>query len=189
MTTNNHVRSLQFSKEVRLPKLVEMLNGGATLQQYAETVGVNYRTAIRDKREMRHLLKTQFQDSVEEYRQGQLEELGSLRDELLELKEKAKGINDPETQIQLLGALIEQGLKILDREMRLMGTVAPTKSITAHVDATTRQHELLEHSHGLSDDQLQLVYAYMDGLPRAKVTVDFAGFNLPKKLEASNESA
>jgi hypothetical protein len=119
---NNHVRSLQFSKEVRLPKLVEMLNGGATLLQYAEKVGVNYRTALRDKQEVRGLLIRQFSDSVEEYRQTQLEELGSLRDELLELKEKARAINDPETQIQLLGALIEQGLKILDREMKLIGT-------------------------------------------------------------------
>jgi hypothetical protein len=125
MTTNNHVRALQFSKEVRLPKLVEMLNGGATLQQYAEAVGVNYRTAIRDKQEVRGLLKVQFSDSVEEYRLTQLEELGGLREELLALKEKAKGINDPETQIQLLGALIEQGLKILDREMRLIGTDKP----------------------------------------------------------------
>jgi hypothetical protein len=122
MTANNHVRALQFGKETRLPKLVEMLNGGATLQQYAEAVGVNYRTALRDKQEVRGMLKTQFSDSVEEYRQSQLDELGGLRDELLELKDKAKGINDPETQIQLLGALIEQGLKILDREMKLIGT-------------------------------------------------------------------
>jgi hypothetical protein len=99
-----------------------MLNSGSTLQQYAEKVGVNYRTALRDKQEVRGLLTRQFSDSVEEYRKAQQEELETLREELIGLKEKAQEIPDLETRLQMHGALIEQHLKIMDREMRLVGT-------------------------------------------------------------------
>jgi hypothetical protein len=70
-----------------------------------------------------------------------------------------------------------RGLMSDIREM-LPGMNAPTTSVTAHVDATntTVQYRFLERSHGLSAEQIEQVFRFMDTIPRAEVIIDMTGF-------------
>jgi hypothetical protein len=117
--------------QARRHRLLELLAAGKTQSEcsailIAEGYPAHRRTLWLDIQELQEnwveANAEAYAKVTEKYRQAQLEELESLRDELLELKEKAKEITDPETQIQLLGALNEHNLKILDREMRLIGS-------------------------------------------------------------------
>jgi hypothetical protein len=63
-------------------------------------------------------------------------------------------------------------LQILDREMDLLGTKAPSKSVTAHITNNTAvQYRFLEHAHGLSEGQVEEVFRFMDALPRRTVSI------------------
>ncbi len=66
---------------------------------------------------------------------------------------------------------------IRDSIGRLMGYDGPSKSVHVNVAANTAvQYRFLEHSHGLSADQIEETFRFMDALPRRKVTIDMSGF-------------
>jgi hypothetical protein len=86
---------------------------------------------------------------------------------------------------------IELALSILDREMKLLGTAAPTKSIQAHVSSSESSPLFLKFKKataGLSEAQLEAAFAQLASIPReAVVTVrDASWFPAPepKQLES-----
>jgi hypothetical protein len=78
------------------------------------------------------------------------------------------------------GEQIKLLLEVQDRLSRLLGLDAPTKSVSATVSANAggpaEAFEFLRHSHGLSEEQLAEVYAFMDQLPRKPLVIDASSF-------------
>lgn len=81
---------------------------------------------------------------------------------------------------------IELALSILDREMKLLGTAEPSKSITAHVnaDGNGRFHRFVTAAAGLSDAQLEQVFQFALNIPREQLAMP-AG-PPPLQLEEGN---
>jgi hypothetical protein len=61
---------------------------------------------------------------------------------------------------------------IRDSISRLMGYDSPSKSVHVSVTANTAvQYRFLERAHGLTADQIESVFKFMDALPRASVSI------------------
>lgn len=70
---------------------------------------------------------------------------------------------------------------IRDSISRLMGYDAPSKSVHVNVTANTAvQYRFLERAHGLTADQIESVFKFMDALPRASVSIADC---YPKQIE------
>jgi len=163
--------------EARRIRLIELLNEGKSEVEAAEMLrDEGYPgspdTIRRDVRALAPAWRAANEQAFDEFRQKQLALLS-------ELSEQAKNPNiKPDRRIELL-------LSILDREIRLTGTEAPSKSIIGHVSGnTTVQYRFLEHSHGLNEQQIEEVFAFMDSLPRRKVSIADCFPNQRPQLEA-----
>jgi hypothetical protein len=142
-------------------KVAKELADGAKVGEAAETLGVHRNTVSFHKRGLGELAS----DSVQEYRAAQLIELSELKAQLVSPAISA-------------AKKVELALAIIDREIDLLGTKAPSRSISARIDASATgvQYEFLEHSHGLTRPQLDEVFRFMDSLPRQKADIDLSGF-------------
>jgi DNA-binding transcriptional regulator LsrR (DeoR family) len=126
-----------------------------TQSQIADVLGVS-QPAVSDLLRKTHRAM-RVQKSLEDYVTDHYAELQFL---------KAEAASIPK-----LAQKIEVLLQILDREMKLLGTTAPTKSIHAHVDAagTGRFHEVIEASAGLDEEQFKDGLRYMREKPRKQL--------------------
>ena len=157
-------KSNKATIEGRRVRVIELLKEGKTAPQAAEIVRAegfpaSDVTVRRDFRALAPAWRAGNEQAFDHYRQKQLAELEGLRAELKNDKIK------PDRRIDL-------ALSILDREIRLLGTEAPSKAIVGHVrENTTIQNRFLEHAYGLSELQINEVFAFMDSLPRHKVSI------------------
>jgi hypothetical protein len=89
-----------------------------------------------------------------------------LIEELLAMADAVLAGEYPEKKVETWRGLMSDFAKVA-------GLNAPTTSITAHVDASSTQvqYRFLEHSHGLSADQIEEVFRFMDALPRRTVSI------------------
>ena len=112
--------------------------------------------------------------------------------ELYDLRLEIEAAREPGKPLPLKA--IDKLLRLLDLDIKLKGTAAPSRSIQATVPVnTTIQYRFLERSHGLSEAQIEQVFEYMASLPREQTVIDLTGFvkqkALPKPLpqEESND--
>jgi hypothetical protein len=163
------------NRERRLIVLARFRQERRTLQDYADETGVSKTTAISDKKIFMERLHGDVDSEIHIYRQCQLAELNELRAQL-----KSPSIKDDRK--------IELALSILDREADLLGTWAPAKSITAHVDAAQLDPLYLDIRGVLQDleeDDQQMALGLLREFAATKVkpiTID------SKQLEAHNEA-
>lgn len=175
------MKSDKATIEARRTRLIELLSEGFSEVQAADILrqegypGSDV-TIRRDVRTLAPVWGAANAEAFDHYRHKQLAELESLRAELK--NEKIK----PDRRIDL-------ALSILDREIRLLGTEAPSKAIVGHVrENTTIQNRFLEHAHGLSAEQIEEAFRFMDGLPRKRVSIaDCFPGQQPKLLDAGPE--
>jgi hypothetical protein len=125
----------------------------------AATLGVSRQTLWRDLQAIEARYVEGSKDDVAAFKKSQYDALIRIE------SATAEGSIEPD----VANALV----RIRDSVARLLGLNAPEKRITAHVDASTTQvqYRFLEHSHGLTADQIEQVFRFMDALPRRAVSI------------------
>jgi hypothetical protein len=108
------------ARERRILAIPTFKAKGRTRKEYAAEFGISYKTAKSDW--------GLFLERQQAVAQKMLE--GSVGEEYIWIQE----LKDELTQVATPERRIELALAILDREMRLLGTAAPTRSVTAHVN-------------------------------------------------------
>jgi hypothetical protein len=127
--------------EARKNRLLELLTEGKTQTEAAEQLRLegfpaDLRTVQRDVALFKPQWVGQNKDAVQVYRQQQLDECEADRNELRELKARlVDNLIGPEETIELALKILDRRDKVARREMDLVGTAAPSKHITARVDA------------------------------------------------------
>ena len=110
--------------EQRRARVVKAIEAKKPVGEIAQELGVNRKTITRDKNKMMNQLQTENRTEFERQREEHIAELEQLR--VLVEDQSIK----PEKKVELL-------LGILDRDIRVKGTAAPTRSLSATIDATT----------------------------------------------------
>jgi hypothetical protein len=178
------VKSDTATIEARRIRLLELLNEGKSQAQAADilkaegypgaTVGNIRRTDIRDLAPAWGERNAQSYDAA----------VDQVLSELSDLKET---LNNPAIKPD---RKIELTLAILDRRVDILGLNAPKKAIVGHVTQNTAvQYRFLEHAHGLSAEQIEEAFRFMDDLPRKRVSIAdcFPGQQPTKLLEDGSE--
>lgn len=150
--------------EARKNRLLELLAEGKTQSEAAEILRVeNYpadlRTVQRDVQSLRGQWGKENMTQFEQWRDEHIAELQELREKL----------EDPSIEAKDKIAL---ALAIIREDSRIKGTAAPSKSITANVNADVDPaklvgyREFLYHTRHLTEDDIRrLVYPFCDQLP------------------------
>lgn len=145
MNFDQHNSKLALDRNVRLPKLIEMLNGGANLQQYADAVGISYRTALRDLALCRTEVQATVSTVLEKWRDSQLEEIAERQDELKQMKEALKTSELPLAEkTELALKIIDRQNDVLEMQSDLLGTKAPVKSLVGMQDLNPPEQKPIE---------------------------------------------
>jgi hypothetical protein len=148
--------------EARRNRLIELLSEGKTASQAAVILRGEGFPASHDRVEadidaLLPALQKQNADDMSVYASNQYIELQALK------LACHQGSIKPDRAIELL-------LAIMDREMRLLGTAAPTKSesksLNVTVDGTGRFHRFIQAAAGLSDSQLEEVLRFASAMER-----------------------
>lgn len=139
-----------MSKHIR-DKVAEKLVEGKSVGEAAEELGVHRNSVSYHKK----ALTSDMSESVQEYRAQQIIELSELKAQLANDKIK------PEKRIEL-------ALSIIDREIDLTGTKAPTKSISARFSATEDPLylEFKRATMGLDEAEVRQALEHLAKLPR-----------------------
>ena len=146
-------------------KVAESLASGKGVIETAQDLGLHRNTVSHHKKDVGSDIRLRFKDAVDEYR----------ADVVLKLAEIEALVADPSVD------RVDKAKVLLDvvKQLRAIhGTDAPTRSVTARIDASATgvQYEFLEHSHGLTRPQLDDVFRFMDSLPRQRADIDLSGF-------------
>jgi len=151
--------------EARRNRLLELLSQGKSEVQAAEVLRAegfpaSHDTVERDVDKLALGWRKTNAEAFEQHRATQLAHLADLREQLVNPAIK------PDRKIEL-------ALSILDREIELLGTKAPSKSITATVnaDGTGRFHKFVQAAAGLSEAQLERVFQFAASLEREQLTM------------------
>lgn len=131
--------------EARRVEMQKMVAQGRSNKDIAQVLGVTEKTVENNLA----LVRKQQPTVTDDRRQAAIDELVMLRDEVLSHR---KG-NKP-----LPLAAVDRLIKIAEVVMRLEGTAAPTKTISAHVDGVQvipieEQYEYKQAFAGLYDDE------------------------------------
>jgi hypothetical protein len=156
-------------------RIVQLAVKGKTIREMSEALtaeGYTGTSRAQVHRDLVFLAKTSSQN-VEEARE-------EAHDELRQLKKMIA------TAEQLtFGEKVDKHLAVHDRLSRLLGMDAPTKSVSASINANagtpSEAFEFLRHAHGLSEEQLAETYAFMDELPRKPLVIDASYFPEPEQ--------
>lgn len=158
------------ARELRLAKLAEYRAKRISLVQYAEDMGVDYRTAQRDVVEFKRRQVAMVQDAVGFDAMIQRDEINQLKAELQILRARLAASEGmpADKRFAIALAIINQDVKIMEREASLLGLDAPKKTVTAHLttDQTGRFHEVIEACAGLDEDQFKDGLRYLREIPR-----------------------
>jgi hypothetical protein len=128
-------------------------------EEYADLIGVSRTTLWRDLQALEVSFVEGSADDVKAFKQAQYRALMLIEQAI------ANGAVPPEVGNALT--------RVRDSVARLLGLNAPERRITAHVDAsnTQVQYRFLEHAHGLTAEQVEETFRFMDSLPRKKVSI------------------
>jgi hypothetical protein len=159
----------QLRAELRRARVIEGIAHGDTVAEIAQQQGVHPKTITRDKQALMTTLRHTNAENVEAYRQEQLDELSLWRDTLSSSK-----IKDDRK--------VELALAILDRQIKLLGTAAPSKSMSLNLHGalvapegtpvSQMTDEQLMYAaasaiyEGHTDEQIQQIKDFANSLPR-----------------------
>lgn len=152
-------KARQTKAALRTAEALEMIANGQGVGFTARALGMNRKTLYINLKKYR----TQHAEAHDAAYSAQRTAHGERLEQLITFVTASPQMTDAEIGQQVWG--------ILGDKAKLLGLNAPDRSIVAAVGAGAH-YEFLEHSHGLSPAQLELVYEFMDRLPRAAVTVD-----------------
>jgi len=120
-------------------------------------------TLWRDLSALRECFKEEHSEKYAEFVKAQVGVFQLMEQHLLE------GTIDAQTATAWKG--IRQEISAL------LGLNSPAKSITAHItDGTGLTFEFLKHAHGIGEDDMKKVFAFMDALPRQRPVIDASYF-------------
>lgn len=164
----------RFERERRAPKVAEALAKGVPMTEAAEELGVCYNTVRRDKKRMIDNLRKETGSVLDEMRAGQLLKLAEM--EALCEDPRIK----PDRKVELLHSLLQT-------EIKLQGTAAPSRSITASIEVE-HSPEFLQWKKavaGLNVLQLEEVLRLAASMPRESKpeTLDAEWFPAPQPKE------
>ncbi len=153
-------------------KVARELAEGKGVAEAAETLGVHRNTVSYHKQRIGEIVS----DGVQEYRAAQLIELSEL---------KAQLVSPAISAVKK----VELALAIIDREIDLLGTKAPTKSISATFSATSDPAYLdfKKATAGLDESQLAEVYRFAESLTRVPKPIDATWFPQPENKKEKSE--
>jgi predicted HTH transcriptional regulator len=171
-----YVRQQKLLGAEQLAEIRRLVAEGKTNKEIAEILGVCTKTVERKITKIMNELAGKNVSQVQLWRDELIEELYDARLEVEASREPGKPLS---------AKLVNTLLGIIALDAKLKGAFAPERSITAHVEVnTTVQYQFLEHAHGLSQEQIEEVFRFMDSLPRKQTTIDLTGFAEPKALPA-----
>jgi DNA-binding CsgD family transcriptional regulator len=155
------ITKIRNDRENRVRRHVELArllrdNPDATNIELARALHVNRDTIAEDRKHLMSVVNGEAKTEMVLYREQQLAELVGLRDVLSDPKIK------PDRKVELT-------LAIIDREMRLTGTAAPTKSVVGHVNATENlgpYRKFVLACSGLDLDQIEQLLVMAREMPR-----------------------
>lgn len=162
--------------ERRKQRAIAMTEEGKTQAQIARALGVTPVAVCLSLKELRKTMNNATAHDFAVYRKGQLAILESIEDALLENKVAP----DVAREWRAIRADIA----------RLLGLNAPERSVSVNVDTNNNPGltvEFLRHAHGLSEEDMQRVFAFMDALPKQKPVVDDSYFPEEEKLLEDGE--
>jgi hypothetical protein len=150
--------------EARKNRLLELLAEGKNQQQAADILSLegypaDHRTIQRDVRSLRGQWGEANMNQYELLREQQLREVEEDKEELRGLRSRLDLFVDPREVIEWALKIIDRRDAIRQTEMKLTGTAAPTKSISANVNVEQQvipmeqQLEYLNAFAGLYDDE------------------------------------
>jgi hypothetical protein len=139
-------------------RVARELADGKGVAEAAETLGVHRNTVSYHKQRIGDIAS----EAVQEYRAAQLIELSELKAQLV-------SPNIPPVK------KVELALAIIDREIDLMGTKAPSRSIQARIEAEVDPDQLVGYrrfvyeTRGLDQGVIERVYEFARSLVRPDV--------------------
>jgi hypothetical protein len=156
--------------ESRRNRLLELLAEGKSQVEAAEILEsegfpADKRTVQRDVKFMKADWQNSNLSELDRIRQGQLELLQKMREEL------EFALLRPDRKYDLL-------LGVLDREISLLGTKAPTKSfnVSASMDVDPEQlvgyRKFVSSTRSLTPGQLEEVYGFIKSLPVQRTQIE-----------------
>ncbi len=161
MTHPRGNRNSEAKIEARRAEVAAAINAPerVTRKDLADSLGVSTPTLWRDLKAIRARYVEGSEQDVLAFKRSQYEALMRIEQALIEGTIPADVAN----------AIT----RIRSEVAKLLGLNAPERRITAHVDASTTQvqYRFLEHSHGLSAEQIEEVFRFMDALPRRTVSI------------------
>jgi hypothetical protein len=174
------VKSDTATIEGRRNRLLELLSEGKTESQAgailrAEGYPASHDTVERDVDALAPTWRAENASAFEQYRENQFARITAKWAEIE---------NDASMSGAEKHAAWARWMKL---EMDLLGTAAPSKSITAHVrtDGTGRFHKFVQSAAGLSDAQMERVFQFAASLEREPLAMP-AG-PPPLMLDAASE--
>jgi hypothetical protein len=183
--------------EARKNRLLELLTEGKSQVAAAEILRLegypaDERTIRRDVTSLRGQWGEVNMNQFDALREQQLVEVEEDKTELRKLREKLEMLVDPVEVIDLALKIIDRRDTVAQREMKLTGTAAPSRSISANVNLNPEhsQEYLLfrEACAGLTEDQLHAVYVMAKSLPRTWVAPPIeADFPARMLMEATDD--
>jgi hypothetical protein len=158
-------RKSDAAVEQQLEEIIDLANelpGGpykyGNQKKMADQLGVHRTTIYRN---LKPLVEQMRETNPEKFIEGRL-----AQKEVYELMERAL------IEGKIPADVARAWQSIRDSISRLMGYDAPSKSLHVSVAANTAvQYRFLEHSHGLSAEQIEDVFRLMDALPRRTVSI------------------
>ena len=149
-------------------RVARELSEGKGVAEAAETLGVHRNTVSYHKQRLGDIAS----EAVQEYRAAQLIELSEL---------KAQLVSPAISAVKK----VELALAIIDREIDLLGTKAPSKSISATFSASSDPAYLdfKKATAGLDAEQMAKVYRLAESMPRVPGQIDATWFPKPEKKE------
>lgn len=174
------MKSLNMRRKIkaaeRTSEALQLINEGVGVSEVARRIGVNRKTLYRNLRKITDQRTAANADTYEALRERHAAELQAMVDGIFR-----SDLSDAE--------MFETFRKYKADIARLLGINRERATANTAVQVNVGEStEFLRHSHGLTEEQLTQVFAYMDSLPRAPLVID-ASFDPPALSgESSGES-
>jgi hypothetical protein len=213
--TAPYLQKLREQREHRRLRVAQLLrdNPSLTNQELVKALGpnpltitdscpegksYNRETIAEDRKFLMEQITQQTVLTVEEYRQQQLDRCRDDREELEDLRARlVDHLIPPIEAIDLALKIIDRRDKVDEREMKLTGTAAPSRSETLNLNANAEDMDeyrlMVKACAGLDQEQRTDVRRYARSLPRKSAPMAQPPKTSPlwesKQLEAGDETA